>query len=89
MTAAKQAAQFPDDMMTQGNDKQLSDARGRYCNIQQCNIESLKDVPLFWHQFDPILRDAIAPYLWFPFTGASIEAPSAWQGTYTLKNGKL
>ena len=21
----------------------------------------------------PILRDAIAPYLWFPFTGASIE----------------
>ena len=52
MTSAKRAAQFPDDMITQGNDKQLSDAWGRYCNIQQCNIESLKHVPLFWHQVE-------------------------------------
>ena len=52
MTAAKRAAEFDDHMTTQGNDENLNDASGRYCNTQKCNIETVTDVPLFWHQID-------------------------------------
>ena len=37
------------------------------------NIHNTKDVIKIWQSRPPVLREAVAPYLWYPVTGAAIE----------------
>ena len=50
------------------------------------NIHNAKDVIKFWQSRPPVLREAVAPYLWYPVTGAAIERSFSLAGLIDVKN---
>lgn len=65
---------------------QLEGAWTRYCKIEKCNIQCTADIAQFWSTYDPVLAQAIAPYLWFPVSSASIERSFSLAGNIDTKN---
>ena len=45
-----------------------------------------KDVIKFWQSRPPVLREAVAPYLWYPVIGAAIERSFSLAGLVDVKN---
>ena len=41
----------------------------------------------FWQSTPPVLREAVAPYLWYPITGAAIERSFSLAGLVDVSNG--
>ena len=50
------------------------------------NIHNTKDVIKFWQPRPPVLREAVAPYLWYPVIGAAIERSFSLAGLVDVKN---
>ena len=49
-------------------------------------IYNSKDVIKFWQSRPLVLREAVAPYLWYPVTGAAIERSFSLAGLVDVKN---
>ena len=50
------------------------------------NIHNSKDVIKFWQSRPPVLREAVAPYLWYPVTGTAIERSFSLAGLVDVKD---
>ena len=50
------------------------------------NIHNSKDVIKFWQSRPVVLREAVAPYLWYPVTCAAIERSFSLAGLVDVNN---
>ena len=64
----------------------LWEAWGRYTRIEKVTVSCAADIVAFWESQDPILADAIMPYLRFPITTAYIERIFSLAGLIDAKN---
>ena len=61
-------------------------AGGHIPRKEKVTVSCAADIVAFWESQDPILADAIMPYLWFPITAANIECTSNLAGLIDANN---
>ena len=67
-------------------EKTIKEEWDRYCLGVYPDFHNTDDVIKFWESKPPYLREAVAPYLWWPVTAAAIERSFSLAGLIDVKN---